>query len=38
MTTEDPEALEFAREVYSVMHDIIEHAMDGRRHPRDATP
>jgi AcrR family transcriptional regulator len=28
LTTEDPEALEFAREVYSVMHDIIEHAMD----------
>lgn len=27
MTTDDPEALEFAREVYSVMHDIIESAM-----------
>ncbi len=27
MTTEDPEALEFAREVYVVMHDIIDHAM-----------
>jgi TetR/AcrR family transcriptional regulator, cholesterol catabolism regulator len=28
LTTDDPEALEFAREVYLVMHDIIEHAMD----------
>jgi AcrR family transcriptional regulator len=31
MTTDDPEALEFAREVYSVMNDIIENAMDGDR-------